>query len=262
MSEEAGPTGDQYYGVLAEAYDAYLSSTDFNDLSVYENIIKSVDRTALELACGTGRILLPLLEAGYSVEGMDSSDEMLALCLSKGEAMQQKQTPVLHHSKMENFELGTKFGTIFCAVASFTLIPTLEAMEQSLICIKSHLKKNGIIAINMDCPSMEQPKPSGKKMVREAVLADRDITYRCWMETVSPIAVGTERHIMTNELIKSGEVARSDESFLTFFRPSPRDFVDLIGKVGFRDVQLLDCQAQRPFEFDKDREYLVVAKNQ
>lgn len=140
MTAEAESTGDQYYGILAEACDAYIASADFSDLSVYENITKSGGGTALELACGTGRVLLPLLEAGYSVKGMDSSDEMLALCFSKGEALPQKQTPV-YTNQNGNFELGAKFGTIFCAVASFTLIPTLEAMEQSLICIKTHLEK-------------------------------------------------------------------------------------------------------------------------
>lgn len=59
----------------------------------------------------------------------------------------------------------------------------------------------------------------------------------------------------------SGEVVRSDEVFLTFFRPSPQEFVKLISKVGFGDIQLLDCQGKRPFNFDKDREYLVVATN-
>jgi SAM-dependent methyltransferase len=37
----------------------------------------------LELACGTGRILIPLAEAGHEMVGLDLSEKMLALCREK-----------------------------------------------------------------------------------------------------------------------------------------------------------------------------------
>lgn len=259
MSDKSGPTGDQYYGVLAEAYDAYLTGTDFNDFSVFEAIIKAKGGPALELACGTGRLMLALMQAGHSIEDLDSSDEMLALCDKKAEAIGLGAKPVLHQASMDSFDLGKTFDVIYCPVASFTLLPSFEAMAQGLACIKAHLNAGGTVALNMDGPSTDPAEPGKRKMVREAALPERDITYRCWMEAVDAEIPGTDRSLMINELLEGGEIVRADEAFLTFFRPPATAFADLVREAGFQDIRLTDPQGERPFRDGEDSEYLLVA---
>jgi SAM-dependent methyltransferase len=55
------------------------------ELGLLKQAIARVSREArvLEVGCGTGRLLLPLLEAGYVVDGTDASEAMLAACRSK-----------------------------------------------------------------------------------------------------------------------------------------------------------------------------------
>jgi len=37
----------------------------------------------LELACGTGRLTIPIAEAGFEIYGLDLSANMLAICRTK-----------------------------------------------------------------------------------------------------------------------------------------------------------------------------------
>jgi len=61
---------DQYYGAYATLPDWFLA-----ELASREKI--------LELACGTGRIAIPLAEHGLEVTGIDYSEPMLSLAKAK-----------------------------------------------------------------------------------------------------------------------------------------------------------------------------------
>ena len=83
----------------AECYDAVRFTTP-SGLAVHRiefDLLKQAVRDAspkgrlLEVGCGTGRLLLPLLEAGHEVDGLDASPEMLAQCRSKLEERGDKQ---------------------------------------------------------------------------------------------------------------------------------------------------------------------------
>jgi len=70
------------YGKLAsEVYDLDKPiGSSFGDVEYYRDQLSGIDGPVLEPAVGTGRILIPLLEAGITVHGFDSSPDMLDLC--------------------------------------------------------------------------------------------------------------------------------------------------------------------------------------
>ena len=70
------------YGTLAtEVYDLDKPiGRSFGDVEYYTRLLATISGRILEPATGTGRILIPLLEAGHEVDGVDSSPEMLAVC--------------------------------------------------------------------------------------------------------------------------------------------------------------------------------------
>lgn len=76
-SMKTDPTRTDPYSALPELYD--LEHSDFvDDIDFYVNHVMSVGDPVLELGCGTGRVLLPIAEAGYRVTGLDFSATMLA----------------------------------------------------------------------------------------------------------------------------------------------------------------------------------------
>ncbi len=56
--------------VSAKYYDeAYATTEDLEDLKFYVDVAKANGGPVLELACGTGRILLPIAREGISIHG-------------------------------------------------------------------------------------------------------------------------------------------------------------------------------------------------
>ncbi len=64
------------YAEIAEFYDLEHDGFD-EDLAFYLNMATLRGGPVLELGCGTGRIMKPLLDAGLKVTGLDSSAVML-----------------------------------------------------------------------------------------------------------------------------------------------------------------------------------------
>lgn len=50
------------------------------DITAYKNYLSAIKGKVLEAGVGTGRMLIPLLQAGFDVEGVDNSTQMLAQC--------------------------------------------------------------------------------------------------------------------------------------------------------------------------------------
>src|SRR5437762_11465114 len=83
--------------------DSLQAQGDFRGIAFFHNRIRHNSGVALEIACGTGRLLVPLLRDGLAVEGLDASAEMLALCRTK--AAHVGVTPTLYQQLMQDLDL-------------------------------------------------------------------------------------------------------------------------------------------------------------
>jgi len=92
-----------YRGLAAECYDLWFGDEPFWDQAFFHDRIRRNGGTALEIACGTGRLLVPFLRDGLAVHGMDASEEMLAICRTK--AAHVGLTPTLYHQLMQDLDL-------------------------------------------------------------------------------------------------------------------------------------------------------------
>jgi len=59
----------------AELYDRHLAHT--HDVAFILSVIGSEPKKVLEACCGSGRILIPIAQAGHDVTGFDMDDEMM-----------------------------------------------------------------------------------------------------------------------------------------------------------------------------------------
>jgi SAM-dependent methyltransferase len=74
----ATQTEDLYDGFHAGLYDVLTGADDF-DVPHYLERAQATGGPVLELACGSGRLALPLARAGYEVTGVDIAPDMLRL---------------------------------------------------------------------------------------------------------------------------------------------------------------------------------------
>ncbi len=109
---------------------------------------------ALELACGTGRVLIPMAEAGITVVGLDISGEMLKVAEVKIKALdgEVKRRIELVQGDMRHFDLGRRFPLIFIAFRSFQNLLTKEDQGLCLECVREHLEPRGRLIIDLFAP--------------------------------------------------------------------------------------------------------------
>lgn len=70
----------EYKALLTEAYDLDKPEAPPGELAYYRQHIRACGEPVLEAMCGSGRFLVPLLEAGIDVDGVDASPDMLVAC--------------------------------------------------------------------------------------------------------------------------------------------------------------------------------------
>ncbi len=115
----------------------------------------------LELGCGTGRLLVPLIRDGYSVVGVDRSWPMLYRCkqrLAKVAKKKQSRAHLIYADfrdlPISPMEQG-KFPLILCPFNAFMHLYTRKDVEMFLSQVKHHLAEGGYFVFDVLHPDIE-----------------------------------------------------------------------------------------------------------
>lgn len=144
MTSEAEGPQTWHYGLVARWW-AEFNTADEAELAYFRGAIERFGEPALDLACGAGRLLIPLLAAGLDVEGADLSPDMLARAGAAGSAL--GLSPVLHAAAMHELSLSRKYRTIYCC-DSLGLGGHREHDRQALGRVFEHLEPGGAFVFN------------------------------------------------------------------------------------------------------------------
>jgi ubiquinone/menaquinone biosynthesis C-methylase UbiE len=117
----------------------------------YINQARQSGEPVLELACGSGRLLLLLAEAGLECIGLDICDEMLDIARQRIDtaSSEVRNRVDLYKSDITNFKLDQKFGTVIIADNS---LRDLKNIEQQQACIErayAHLCSGGVLLVTL-----------------------------------------------------------------------------------------------------------------
>ena len=142
------------YDRLAQFYE--WEHRDFReDLSLYLAFARASTGPILDAACGAGRLLIPLAEAGYSLTGVDSSQRMLELARSRLPELREPRRVHLVQGDLRTLELGDSFGMALVALGSFHHLMTAEDQRRALRSLAKHLKPGGLLLIDLVNPTPE-----------------------------------------------------------------------------------------------------------
>jgi SAM-dependent methyltransferase len=133
---------------MARLYDAFQYDAD---LPWYLELAAAQGGRVLELACGSGRVLLPLARAGHEVVGLDSSPHMLALAREKLDAEEAAVAARvrLEPGDMREFRLGETFALAIIAARSFAYLLTRADQQRALAAVAAHLQPGGLLALDL-----------------------------------------------------------------------------------------------------------------
>ena len=141
-------TATNRYGALAaEIYDIDKPFGALPDTAFHLDRFARFDRPILEPACGTGRTLVPFLEAGHDITGFDQSPEMLERCRAR--CAERGLEPDLRQQRFEDFRYDRKFGAVLVPVGTFTLIDDVEAAKAVLRRFRDHLEPGGVVVLDI-----------------------------------------------------------------------------------------------------------------
>jgi SAM-dependent methyltransferase len=101
----------------------------------------------LEPACGSGRTLVPLLEAGHDAAGFDTSEEMLEQCRARCAAA--GFAPDLTRQGFADFSYDRDFAAILMPAGSFTLIGEFVEAMAVLGRFRDHLADGGLLIVDI-----------------------------------------------------------------------------------------------------------------
>lgn len=146
---------ENLYLNTARLYDTDNRQVFSEDIPFYLRRAKELGGKSLELACGTGRITIPLAKEGISIWGLDYSRSMLEVLNDKVRKLPGKVRQHLHivHGDMTNFSLSEKFRFIFIPFRSFQVLETDEQALRCLSCVHRHLEDGGQFILNVFKPN-------------------------------------------------------------------------------------------------------------
>lgn len=136
---------------VSEYYDFLPLTQGRQDLDFYLYYAQAAGDPILELGSGTGRILLPLAEAGHWIRGLDFSEQMLARCRRKLEAEppEVRERVRLIQDNMVNFDLQEAFRLITIPFRPFQHLLKVEDQIACLRAAHKHLQPGGKIILDL-----------------------------------------------------------------------------------------------------------------
>jgi SAM-dependent methyltransferase len=129
----------------AELYDLDVRGMGKVDVDFYLDYARRLGSPILELACGTGRVTIPVARAGFDVVGVDLSTSMLKVFNAKIEALDPKTRRRIRvvRDDMAAFALRRKFPLIIIPFRGFQALTDYDAARSCLLQVRHHLAEGG-----------------------------------------------------------------------------------------------------------------------
>ncbi|MBK4729439.1 class I SAM-dependent methyltransferase [Oxynema sp. CENA135] len=226
----------RYGSLCAEYYHLTKPiAPDYPDIAYYCKQLSKIDGRILEVAVGTGRLLVPLLEAGLNVEGLDNSPEMLEYC--RKNCRNRGLNPVLYQEDMATFDLPKKFKAIVIAWGSFMLLETRSRAIAALQTFAKHLQTGGQLFIDLEIP-LEEFNENGKiRQIPPVDCPDGSLILLQKTSQIDPIAQ-LNLTILRYEKWKNGQLIQTELQRFPLHWFGVDEFVMLLQKMGYRKIQV------------------------
>lgn len=147
-----------YRQVSAKYYDeAYSSKEDLADLEFYIERAKANGGPVLELACGTGRILLPIAREGIAIHGVDLSLPMIDVLQQRlrREPKDVRELVSVVHGDIKNFRSKQQYPLVIIPFRPLQHMYTVQDQVAALETAAFHLEDEGNLVFDVFYPKFD-----------------------------------------------------------------------------------------------------------
>ena len=134
-----------------ELYDILFKDFPYA-IDFYVGLAREAKGPVLDIGCGTGRILLPCMQAGADVDGLDLSEAMLNTLRHKAAVLHL--APSLYRADMSDFRLPRRYALIMITFNAFIHNLTQEAQLGCLELCRQQLAPGGVLAFDTFFPAL------------------------------------------------------------------------------------------------------------
>ena len=132
---------------LPDSGDRPVFNSD-TGIAFYAALAQETGGPVLEIACGTGRVSIPIARLGLAVTGLDIVPRMLARARSKSAGLPVRWV----EGDARTFDLGERFRLIFLTGNAFQAFLTRTDQEALLERVRAHLHDDGLFAFETRNP--------------------------------------------------------------------------------------------------------------
>ena len=247
----------EYQGLIAEAWDVLRGDTsNWPDRFCYLQLIQMYGQPALDVGCGTGRLLLDYLAQGLDMDGVDNSPDMLAVCRGKAEA--SGLAPAIYEQYIETLALPRRYRTILIPSSTLQLVIDPPLVVQALRRLYDHLEPGGVVAASI--MDLHEPgDPLEVEFERTAVRAADGATFRRVVRSRYDPASQLEHTEDLYQLIVEGRVVAEERHQRS---PATRAYTQaqiraVFAQAGFSPIDLYSRFTLEPVKPD-DTMFVVV----
>lgn len=221
---------------------------------MYHNFAELSGGHVLELACGSGRVLLSLAQAGYDVTGIDSSAAMLAIARRRVQEQGIAERCTLLQQDMRTLHLEQKFRMAFIALGSFAHLTRRKDQQQTLAAIRAHLGHGALFILDISNADARYMEGLSGQVLHQGSWKGEDESYTTHF--VSP-ATATDRHLLElthfyDKYEQNGPVRRTIvTTHLYLFERSEIEL--LLEQAGFRVREVYGDHDLGPYHLESPR---------
>lgn len=258
---DALPAAHDPYETIAELYD--LEHEGFGaDIELLLNFAQVVGDPILELGCGSGRLLVPLAEAGFNVVGLDNSRPMLdrAERAIADAGVQDRVTLYEGDMREANKAPGGPFGLVIFSLNSLMHLVTPADQRAALESIRLALDPRGQLIIDTMNPTLDQLRHllDGPHLEGSWELADGSVVDKWSHRKMSAEPQVIDTLLWYDRTAQDGTLTRTRSAFpLRYVHPS--ELALMLELTGFIEPMFYGSYDLDPFDPESER-LLVTAE--
>ena len=251
-------------------YDAYSKYYDLlyadkqDDLPFYLDMAKQAGGPVCELACGTGRLLIPLARAGFEVTGIDMSQAMLDKLQAKldREPREVQARVALKCADMRDYRFTRKHRLVFCAFNSFQHLLTTDDQLACLESVRNYLADDGRLVLNVFAPFHDWLANANLHHVTRQVEKDPETGRQMIVTNITdrnPANQTMQACQYVDRIGDDGTVKRYPASF-TLCWIHNREMHLLLRHAGFKVLDVYGGWDKRPYDYVSGIQVFVAKK--
>lgn len=141
------------FDAFTRYYDADYGAID-DDIMFYRGLSERCGGPILEVMCGSGRLLLPLAQAGYRLTGLDISPALLGLARARLSSAGYGEQVELIEADIRTWRPKGAFSLAIVALNSFMHLLTSADQLAALSRIYAALKPGGLLTLDLFSPDV------------------------------------------------------------------------------------------------------------